>query len=86
MLNKFSTFTLQARNNDIFNMVMQEIVIWVPAIQQLYERAFNQLKKQKIKTKTLALTRRINQWTALLLIALLALFQQFHYQWSATQK
>jgi hypothetical protein len=48
MLNKFSSFTLQARNNDILNMVVQEIVIWVPVIQQLYlyERALNQLKKQ----------------------------------------
>jgi len=81
MLNKFSSFTLQARNNYIFNMMVQKVIIRVPVSNNYYKsgnlsREKNSFTKKMIST----LTQRTNQLSALLLIALLTPFQQFHYQ------
>lgn len=51
MLNKFSSFTLQARNNYILNMMVQEVIIWVPVFQQLQIRYFDQRNKKKLYRK-----------------------------------
>jgi hypothetical protein len=60
MLNNFRSFTLQARNNYILNMMVQKVVIWIPVLKK-YKRGAFDWRNRRVQKNPHLLKEQINR-------------------------